>query len=459
MGPRSIAISLLLLLSLVAAPVSGESQEVWACVSEIGEIVALDSESFSVDYRFNLTAGNFPLAIDFTPDGEFAYVVCRDSGNVVVLNASSLEEVATIDVGREPFAIEISADGARAFVTNSGDGTISVLATGTMAVEATIQVGSIPRDICISRDGGHAFVCLSGDDEVAVLSLDGLGVERRIGVGGGPWGLDVSTDDRRLYVSCHDEDMVYAIDLDGDEIVKRIEVNERPRGVSVIPGAQRVYVPAGEAVAIIDTVQNYKIDASGIHGDGWEGAVRPDGAYIFVSTVDHDDPIVEVVDISRMEKVESIWLGENAKYPRGLAFRPLLSSGRVPTSITCLGKERVDYNQTMEISGAISPPLQGITVTLVYTDPAASPLIVRKATTDSSGAYTDSFSPQSRGDWRVTASWDGDGEYSGATSAELHFRVGGGGQGEDAGPLPLIVIAVVLIVVVLVLRRRRGGKS
>jgi DNA-binding beta-propeller fold protein YncE len=240
--------------------------------------------------------------------------------------------------------------------------------------------------------------------------------------------------------------------------LKKIDVNDGPRGVSVIPDAQRVYVPCNEAVAIIDVEQNYKIDASGIHGVGWQGALRSDGAYIFVSTIDHEDMIIEVIDISRMEKIESIWLGEGNEYPRGIAIKPLLSSGRVSTSITCLGQENVELNTTIEISGSISPPLPGRKVNLIYKHPDVSVPISREVTTDSNGFYIDSYLPQRRGKWMVTASWEGDEEYVGSSSPILSFSVGGGGSSNDAGPLPLLIIIVVLIVVVLVLRRR-GRKN
>jgi YVTN family beta-propeller protein len=369
-----------------------------------------------------------------------------------------MEEETAIDVGDDPFAIEISANGALAYVTNHADGTLSVIETPTGEIETTISVGSGPRDVTLSRGGDRAYVCLSGEDSVAVIDIDSMSLERKIAVGSGPWGVDVTTDDRRLYVSCHDERMLYAIDLDGDEIVKEIGVRVGPRGVSIIPGAQRVYVMSTEVVVIIDTVRNSEIDASGIHGNGWEGAVRSDGEFIFVSTVDHPGEMVEVIDISRMEKIETIWLGEGNKYPRGIAIRPLLSSGMISTSITCLGPESVARNSTLTISGSISPPLQGREVTLVYMDPTSSIPISRKAITDSNGAYTDSFSPQKRGNWRVTASWDGDEENTGATSPILSFTVRGG-PSDDAGPFPLLIIITILIVVVMVLRRRRGRKS
>jgi YVTN family beta-propeller protein len=417
----------------------------------------MDSVAFTRDFGFNITMGEFPSAIAFTPDGRWAYIVCMDSDNVVLVNASSLGEETAIEVGDEPFAIDISADGAMAYITNHADGTVSVIDTSTGEIETTISVGSGPRDITISRDGRRAYVCLSGEDSVAVIDTDSMMVDRKIIVGRGPWGVDVTTDDRRLYVSCNEERMLYVVDLDGDEIVEEIYVRGGPRGVSIIPGAQRVYVMSTEVVVIIDTERNSEIDASGIHGNGWEGVVRPDGEFIFVSTIDHPDGIVEVIDISRMEKIESIWLGEGNMYPRGIAIRPLLSSGMISTSITCLGPESVILNSTLTISGCISPPLQGREVTLVYKDPSSVP-ISRKSETDSNGAYIDNFSPQKTGNWEVTASWDGDEGNTGATSPTLSFTVKRD-PSDNAGPFPLLIIIAMVIIVVLVLKRRRGRKN
>ena len=354
---RYLILALATLAILSTSAVGQESQQVWTCVSEVGKVVVMDSVAFTMNLSFNLTMGEFPWAIAFTPDGGWAYIVCRDSNNVILVNTTSMEEETTIDVGDEPFTIDISANGVLAYVTNHADGTVTVIETNTGEIETTISVGSGPRDVTLSRDGKHAYVCLSGEDSIAVIDTDSMSIERKIAVGNNPWGVDVTTDDRRLYVSCHDEDLVYAIDLHSDKVVKKIEVNDGPRDVSVIPGVQRVYVPCIEAVAIIDSDQNYKIDASGIHGTGWQGAVRHDGAYIFVSTIDHEDQIVEVIDISRMEKIESIWLGEGNQYPRGIAIKPRFSTGKVSTSITCLGPKSVEFNSTIDIYGAISPPV------------------------------------------------------------------------------------------------------
>lgn len=446
----------LALLSGVPVSGSGESHSIWICMAEEDQIRVIDSSDYEVSFAFNITAGESPWAIDFSPDGERAYVACHDSGNVVVVDAETFEQTISVDVGLNPFDVCVSPDGRYALISNMEDDTVSVVDLETNSMVATIEVGEKPLSIAIDAVGSRAYVCLREDDGLAVIDLEDLLILNTIEVEGGPWGVDLHPDNARAYVSCESADQVAVVDLEDGRVMKRIGVNREPRGVVILPDGEGVYVPAREAVAIIDASSNSKIDASGIHGWGWGAVIVPDGRYAFVSTVGEAEG-VEVIEISRMEKIESIYLGEGTSGSRGIAVHPVSSSGIVTTTISCLAESRVREGGLLNVSGAISPPLGNRPVTLIFVMPNGTS-INRDVTTDSGGRFSHTFSPETGGEWEVKSVWEGDDRYSGASSVGRSFTVG---RGEE-GPPPFLVIggiAVLVVLALVLLRRRRGPRG
>ena len=107
---------------------------------------------------------------------------------------------------------------------------------------------------------------------------------------------------------------------------------------------------------------------------------------------------------------------------------------------------------TITMSGSISPPLPGKVVTL-YVSSGGSPLsVLGKATTDSDGRYSYTWSSPSFGMYSVRASWSGEAEYAGADSSvctvivvPLEWLIMG---------VTIIISLVVLLVVTIATRRK-----
>jgi hypothetical protein len=96
---------------------------------------------------------------------------------------------------------------------------------------------------------------------------------------------------------------------------------------------------------------------------------------------------------------------------------------KLSSSITCsLSKSEITEGESITISGAIDPALSNRNVTLTYEKPDGSTQN-RTVTTDSEGDYSDSFTPDTTGSWKINASWKGDEEYKGASSSTKSFTV------------------------------------
>ena len=59
----------------------------------------------------------------------------------------------------------------RVFVSNERDNTITVVDAASLEVVATVKVGERPRGILLSGDGRSLYVCASDSDRVEVMDL------------------------------------------------------------------------------------------------------------------------------------------------------------------------------------------------------------------------------------------------------------------------------------------------
>ncbi len=152
------------------------------------------SEADAVDYAS-------PLEVLFSPNGSRIYVLCQQSDEVRVLNASTYAPVATISVGHLPRGMALSTAGDRLFVTNSWDDTLSVIDTARLAVVATFDVGAEPSGVVADRSGKHLFVANRISNDIAVLDAHSGAEEKRLLGGRGVSYLTISPDGKRIYAT------------------------------------------------------------------------------------------------------------------------------------------------------------------------------------------------------------------------------------------------------------------
>ena len=142
-----------------------------------------------------------PLEVLLSPDDTRLYVLCQQSEEVRVLDASSFAAIKTIAVGRVPRGFSLSPDGARIFVANSWDDTLSVIDTQTLVVTATWPVGAEPSSVVEDRAGKHLFVANRISNDVAVLDAQTGAEEKRLLAGRGSSYLTLSPDGGKVYAT------------------------------------------------------------------------------------------------------------------------------------------------------------------------------------------------------------------------------------------------------------------
>ena len=142
-----------------------------------------------------------PLEVLLSPDGARLYVLCQQSEEVRVLDASNYAIIKTIAVGRVPRGFSLSPDGARLFVTNAWEDTLSVIDTRALSVTATWPVGMEPSSVVEDRAGKWLFVANRISNDVAVLDAQTGAEEKRLLAGRGASYLTLSPDGSRIYAT------------------------------------------------------------------------------------------------------------------------------------------------------------------------------------------------------------------------------------------------------------------
>jgi YVTN family beta-propeller protein len=230
--------------------------------------------------------------------------------------------------------------GYRIYITNEISGDLSVIDSTTMEVVATIPLGKRPRGIHASPDGRTIYVALSGSppappgvDESTLpppdRSADGIGVFdvasnkllKILKGGPDPENFDVSLDGKTIYVSNEDASGVSFIDIASGTITKTIKTGEEPEGVKLTPDGKLIYSTAeGDGtLAVIDPAAGTLVTTFKVGHRPRNVVFMPDGKHAYVNA--ENDGAIVYLDTVKNEKIKPIELGTPGEIkPMGLAL-------------------------------------------------------------------------------------------------------------------------------------------
>ena len=96
------------------------------------------------------TGGQRPVDVTLSRDGKRAFVSHGQSGDLRVLDTTTLGVLATIPVGPRAWWTALTPDGSRLYVTVGRAGEVVVVDTATNAVTARIKAGTLPWGVAIA---------------------------------------------------------------------------------------------------------------------------------------------------------------------------------------------------------------------------------------------------------------------------------------------------------------------
>jgi YVTN family beta-propeller protein len=199
------------------------------------------------------------VALGFSPDDRYAYVVARNSGTLVVVDkAQALADpanavVASVEVGDMPEALAVDPAGELVYVANWNGRNVSVVDVSTPTVPVVLDrvaVGKHPDGMALLSDGSKLYVTNRDSDTVSVLEVGPspfyLTLIKTIAVGKKPLGIAATRDGSfvagdYVYVANQIDDTVSVIDAVTDQVITTILVGMHPSGVAagILPTAPR----------------------------------------------------------------------------------------------------------------------------------------------------------------------------------------------------------------------------
>jgi len=301
--------------------------------------------------------------------------------------------------------------------------------------------GQLPRSSVAVADGkvyapnnDRYMYVLDADDMTRLQSFDlPQIIESSPAIAGG-----------KLYVGCANM-YVYCWGQGDSQKLNHLTVTPAPRTLSL-----------GTSITLSGGITPY-------HENGPEGQtitlhyVRPDGTVVTTTTASQAAGIYSATYAPDMEgnwKVKATWagnpwwLGSESYYQ---TFTVTAAVAKPTTTISAsVSNTTIVPGDSVTVSGAITPAVAGVTVTLTYTKPDAT-TITRTSVSASAGAYTDTYTPDAEGNWNVKASWPGSDTYQSATSSAAAFTVSAAEEQPTGAAIPMeIIYAVVAIIVIAI---------
>ena len=274
--------------------------------------------------------------------GYRVYVTNETSGDLSVVDGSTLEVIATVPLGKRPRGIHASPDQRTIYVALSGspsappgvdestlpppDRTADGIGVFDVEQNKLLRVlpgGSDPENFAVSLDGTLLFVSNEDAATVSFIETSSGKVLATVRTGEEPEGVTLAPDGKLVYVTSENDGAVSVIDVAGRSLRSSFKVGRRPRNIAFLPDGSRAYVSAENdgGIVLVDTVQNQTMQTIPL---GTPGEIRPmglalspDGSKLYVSTGRGHK--VFVVDTATNQATGSFEVGQR---PWGIAVAP-----------------------------------------------------------------------------------------------------------------------------------------
>lgn len=137
-----------------------------------------------------IAVGHGPEGIDTSPDGKEVWTAHSRDGGVSIIEVATRKVIQTLSLNtKRANRLKFTPDGKLVLISDLDSGDLLVLNAPTRQEIKRIKLGHMPEGILVTPDGAHAYVAVWGDNNVAVVDLKTLEVMKRIPTGSGPDGL------------------------------------------------------------------------------------------------------------------------------------------------------------------------------------------------------------------------------------------------------------------------------
>ena len=269
-------------------------------------------------------------------------VVANQQGaSATILDAATLNTVATVPVGQGPHEVAISTDGRWAVVTNYGvqgaaGNTLSVidLAAETPAVVRTIDLGQYqrPHGAAFVKSGTKLLVTSETAQRLLLVDFISGRIDTAMATNGrGSHMVTVQRDGRRAWTSNITDGTVTEFDVDARTTKRTFAVAPNVEGISATPGGVQVWVGSNSAktVTVVNGADATTVGTITGFGQPYRVGVSRTGRVALVS--DPPSNRIWIYDVGTRKELSQIDLagqtgiGSPAAQaaPEGITFDPI----------------------------------------------------------------------------------------------------------------------------------------
>jgi YVTN family beta-propeller protein len=134
--------------------------------------------------------GNGDEGFDISPDGRKIWTANAQDGTVSIVDVANKKVTRTLNANvRGANRLKFTPDGKLVFISSLGGGDLVILDASTGNDVKRVKIGHGAAGILMQPNGGRAFVACSPDDYVVVVDLKTLEVTGRLETGKDPDGL------------------------------------------------------------------------------------------------------------------------------------------------------------------------------------------------------------------------------------------------------------------------------
>lgn len=287
--------------------------------------------------------GDAPSDVAYTPDGGTIVIAHRESRNLVLWDASTLDFVGAIPVSGAAQSLAITPDGATAVVANIDNNTVSIVDLVAMTETAVIPVGTNPGFVAISPAGDLAAVAVGFDAELTVIDIASASVVRTIG--GIGFGVRLSFSFEAPATSIQfskfyflDDDRVINADLGADEMqiidvrtgaVDRTPIADSAAGLAVSGDGSTALIThsfAARALTVVDTATGTFSNTITPNFDLWGPVTLNADGSVAVVAVQNAARVLQVASGSFGPELDTASINEllttfDGRYAVGVGFR------------------------------------------------------------------------------------------------------------------------------------------
>jgi len=265
--------------------------------------------------------GNFPATAQLSPDGALVFVVNfnlhgdMETSDVSVVAAKEMVEIARIRTCTMPHGSRLSSDGTKHYSACMMDETLAEIDASTLSVSRHFF---LTKGKEMGMLGAPAVRGASAHDG-ASHDMSGHGMEppKPGDVSCSPTWAQPSRDGARVWVACNKSSDLVEIDTKSWTLVRRIAAGPGVYNLAVTnSGARLIATNKRDAsVSVFDAVSGKELariptTRKVVHGI----AVSDDDRYAFISVegVGSEPGTVDVIDLSSLQKVASVEVGQQA---------------------------------------------------------------------------------------------------------------------------------------------------